>query len=116
MIGTAASAWTVFQLALRWRAARTSRRAGAFWPKPSLIALYALLGLQPLIAVAASMLHGDQATLFGIKLPPVLPVDVNSAVQADRLHGAVAVLLLILIALQVEHAMRMLRRRERKPN
>ena len=100
VIGTAAFAWTVLQLSWRWRSPRPPR-AVSTRPKPRLVAIYALLVLQPLIAMASSMLHGSHATVFGIPLPSVLPVEQDAARQVDRLHGVNAVLLLSLIALHV---------------
>ncbi len=110
IIGTAASVWTVLQLALRWQAPKASSKAAASWPRPSLLAIYILLLLQPLLAIASSMLHGDNATLFGIPLPSVLPTDQHAALQVDRLHGGNALLLLALIAFHVGKALQSFRR------
>ena len=93
VIGTVASVWTVLQLAARWWAPRVSRPAVASWPKPRLLAIYALLVLQPMLAIASSMLHGGHTTLFGILLPSVLPVSQHAALQVDRLHGGNAIAL-----------------------
>jgi cytochrome b561 len=104
VIGTVASVWTVLQLALRWWAPRASRKATASWPKARLLAIYALLVLQPMLAIASSMLHGDHVTLFGILLPSVLPMNQQAALQVDRLHGGNAIALLALIALHIGSA------------
>lgn len=105
VIGTIAFAWTILQLALRWRSPRAAK-AIASRPKPKLVAIYALLVLQPLLAIASSMLHGDHATIFGVPVPSVLPMDPHAALQVDRLHGGNALLLLTLIALHVRDALR----------
>ena len=114
VIGAAASAWTVLQLALRWHAPHATRRHADSRPKPMLVVIYALLVLQPLLAIAATMLHGDHATLFGIPLPSVLPVDRDAALQVSTLHGWNALLLLALIALQVGRVLRSLGNRPKQ--
>ena len=117
VIGTVATAWTALQLALRWRAPRVSGKTVASWPKPTLAVIYALLVLQPLLAIASSMLHGDHATLFGIPLPSVLPLDQHMARQVSRLHGGNALLLLALLTLHVGDGLRTLHRRSKqRPN
>ena len=114
VIGTAASAWTILQLGLRWRTPRAPGKAAPSWPKPTLAAIYALLLLQPLLAIAGAMLHGDHASLFGIRLPSVLPVDQRAAFQVNRLKGGNALLLLALIAVHLGDTLLSLRRRPRQ--
>lgn len=67
--------------------------------------MYTLLTLQPMLAIASSMLHGTRATLFWIPLPSVLPVNQWVAVQVDRVHGINAIVLLGVIAWQVASAL-----------
>lgn len=70
------------------------------------VAFYALLGLQPLLGLAASLLHGDQVTLFGrFALPAILPVDKPLAQRVFALHGWLALLLLALIGVHVVAAL-----------
>ena len=90
-------------------ARRLPPRAAASWPAPILAAVYLLLVLQPLLAITGSMLHGDRATMFGIPLPAVLPMDRGAALAVDRLHGGNAVLLLALIAAHIAATLRLLR-------
>lgn len=114
VIGTAASVWTVLQLGLKWRAPRAPRKAASSWPKPTLAVIYTLLVLQPLLAIAGAMLHGDHASLFGIGLPSILPVDQHAALQVSRLKGGNALLLLALIALHLGNVLPTLRWRSRQ--
>jgi cytochrome b561 len=66
----------------------------------SAILLYILLSVQPLLGLAASLLHGDRVVLFGnIELPAPLPVNKPLAHQIFQLHGWTALALLLLIGL-----------------
>jgi cytochrome b561 len=68
--------------------------------------LYVLLMLQPLLGLAASLLHGDRVVLFGaVKLPVWLPVNKALAHQLFQLHGWSAVALLTLIGLYAAAAL-----------
>jgi cytochrome b561 len=70
------------------------------------ILLYALLGLQPLLGLAASLLHGDRVVLFGgIALPGPLPVNKPLAHDIFQLHGWTAIALLLLIGLHAAAAL-----------
>lgn len=118
-VGAAASVWTALQLALkglRFRRARTGRFS---WPTPGLLAMYALLILQPVLAAASSMLHGAQASMFGVPLPPVLRADPSLGRRVDLLHGLNALLLLSIIGWQITEtlvALRDGRVKRRNPN
>jgi len=81
--------------ALQRRAARAT--AAAF---------YALLIAQPLLGLAASMLHGDRILVFGgVLVPNLLSPDRPLARQVFHLHGLAATLLLVLIGLHVAAAL-----------
>jgi cytochrome b561 len=70
------------------------------------ILLYALLGIQPLLGLLASQLHGDRVVLFGtIVLPSWLPVNKPLAHGIFQLHGWTAVALLLLIGLHAAAAL-----------
>ncbi|HWK44579.1 MAG TPA: cytochrome b/b6 domain-containing protein [Stellaceae bacterium] len=72
----------------------------------SVVAFYALLMLQPLLGLTASLLHGDRITVFGgVVIPLVLPVDRPYARLVFQVHGGVALLLLALIGLHVAAAL-----------
>ncbi len=68
--------------------------------------LYGLLLLQPLLGLAASLLHGDRVILFGsIEVPAWLPVDKPLAGRIFQLHGWTATALLALIGLHAAAAL-----------
>jgi len=68
--------------------------------------LYVLLMLQPLLGLAASLLHGDRVVLFGaVELPAWLPANRTLAHQLFKLHGWSAVALLTLIGLHASAAL-----------
>ena len=70
------------------------------------ILLYALLGIQPLLGLAASQFHGDRVVLFGtFGLPSWLPVNKPLAHDILQLHGWTAVALLLLIGLHAAAAL-----------
>ena len=95
----------MLQIILKWVVLR-DRLLKRAWPGLSLVVMYALLTLQPVLAIASSMLHGTRATLFWIPLPSVLPVNPWAALQVDRAHGINAIVLLGVIAWQVASALR----------
>jgi cytochrome b561 len=73
-----------------------------FAARLNVLALYALLFLQPLLGVVASMLHGDKIRLLGgVVVPDLLPVDRALAHSLFEAHGTVALLLLGLIGMHV---------------
>jgi hypothetical protein len=113
LIGAAASAWTMLQLTLKWVILRRRRASKLSWPGPGLLVMYAMLTLQPALAIASSMLHGTRATLFWTPLPSVLPANPWVALQIDRVHGINAVALLGVITWQIGSALRsVLRQRD----
>jgi len=72
----------------------------------NVIALYAVLIVQPLLGLVASMLQGDRIILFGsFVLPPLLPADRALAHQVFQVHGWTALLLLALIGLHMAAAL-----------
>jgi cytochrome b561 len=105
MIGVAASAWTVLRFVVRRRTPTVPQPARRLSVRASLATIYALLALQLLLALAGSMLHGDKTTLFGFRVPSILPVDPPLALRIDRLHGWNAVVLLALILMHVAAAL-----------
>jgi cytochrome b561 len=71
----------------------------------SAVLLYALLIAQPLLGLAASALHGDRIVLFGrFGLPRLLPEDRTLAHAVFQVHGAAALLCLVLIGLHATAA------------
>ena len=103
-------AWTGFRLALSRRSAHVPRTVPRQLPSAGLLVLYALLVLQPVLAVAGGMLHGKDVTLFGMALPSILPINHPVALRIDELHGWNALLLLGLIAMQIAGAFRAMHR------
>jgi superoxide oxidase len=74
--------------------------------RASVVTLYALLIVQPLLGLTASMLHGDRLALFGSAVPLLaLPVDRALAGQVFQAHGWIALLLLSLIGLHAAAAL-----------
>ena len=74
--------------------------------RANVVGLYSLLVLQPLLGLAASMLHGDRLVLLGgITVPSLLPVDRKLAHVAFQVHGTVALLLLGLIGMHAAAAL-----------
>jgi cytochrome b561 len=68
--------------------------------------LYALLVLQPLLGLGASMLHGDRIrVLGGLTLPDITPVDRKLANMLFGVHGTVALILLALLGMHVAAAL-----------
>jgi hypothetical protein len=102
-VGAAASAWTALQIFLKGLALHRGRReiAKASWPHPGLMALCALMTLQPTLAIASSMLHGSPVTIFGVPVLSVLPVSLKLAGMVDQFHLFNALILLSVIAVQV---------------
>jgi len=75
--------------------------------RASVIALYVLLAVQPLMGLAASMLNGSRIVVFGvIQLPSLLAVNEPLARQVLEVHGWSALLLLALIGLHLGTALR----------
>jgi cytochrome b561 len=74
--------------------------------------MYAMLTLQPALAIASSMLRGTRTTLFWLPLPSELPTNPWVARQIDRVHGINAVVLLGVIAWQIGGALRKRNARE----
>ena len=75
--------------------------------RASVITLYAALIVQPLLGLAASMLHGGRIMLFGdVVLRPLLPVDRALAHQVfHQVHAWTALVSLALIGLHVTAAL-----------
>lgn len=72
----------------------------------SVISLYALLIGQPLLGLAASILHDERVVLFGgFVLPRRLPLDPTLAHGLFQVHRAVGWMLLALIGLHVAAAL-----------
>jgi cytochrome b561 len=115
VIAGSASVWTALRFILRQRrphmppAPDVPRAPAHLSERVSLVLLYTLLVLQPLLALAGSMLHGNHTTVFGFAVPSILPVDQLLAVHIDHLHGGNAVLLLALIAIHIVAAVRKIR-------
>ena len=68
--------------------------------------LYAALLAMPLLGWAASATAGDEVRLFGFALPDVLAMDEALSDRLFALHGAVAWVVLTLVALHVAGALR----------
>ena len=73
--------------------------------KSTTIALYALLLIQPLLGITASLLHGDRVSLFGFGALPLL-LQQNRALsrQIFALHGAAALAILALVSVHAAAA------------
>jgi cytochrome b561 len=110
-LGTTILLITLIRLAIRRRTRIPPLPAGLpaaqrVAARASAILLYALLGMQPLLGLAASQLHGDRVVLFGaIRLPPWLPVNKPLAHDLFQLHGWTALALLLLIGLHAAAAL-----------
>jgi cytochrome b561 len=103
MIGVAALAWTGLRLARRpslLRPAQIARTLGDTWAKAdsSIIFLYALLMLQPVLEIAGRALAGCGLVVCGVA---VLPANASLAQDIVRVHGFNALLLLVLIGAQI---------------
>ncbi len=73
--------------------------------RANVIGLYALLVLQPMLGLSASMLHGDRLVLpGGLVVPDLLPFDRKLAHTVFQVHGIVALILLGLIGMHVAAA------------
>lgn len=98
---------TLLRLAIRLRSPAPPPPAGMpalqrLAARANVVALYALLLLQPLAGLIGSMLHGDRIRVFGnILLPSLLRVDRPFARQVFEAHGWIATALLALIGLHV---------------
>jgi cytochrome b561 len=115
LIAMCAFAWT----ALRF-IGRSLRSPSPQFPAPlparaGLLTLYALLALQPALALTGSMLRGHATTLFGVAVPSILPVDPSLALRIDHLHAWNALLLLALISMHVVAELRRVRHRASHP-
>jgi cytochrome b561 len=74
--------------------------------RASVVTLYTLLIVQPLLGLTASMLHGDRIVVFGsVVLPPLLPSDRALAHRIFLVHGWVALAMLALIGVHVAAAL-----------
>lgn len=75
--------------------------------RANVVGLYALLLLQPLLGLTASMLHGDRLVFLGglVVLPDLLPIDRKLAHVVFQVHGTVALLLLGLIVMHLAAAL-----------
>jgi cytochrome b561 len=75
--------------------------------RASVITLYAVLIVQPLLGLAASMLHGGRTMVFGsVVLRPLLPVDRAFAHQVfHRVYAWTSLALLALIGMHVVAAL-----------
>jgi cytochrome b561 len=81
----------------------TAQRLAA---KLSAISLYAALITQPVLGLAASILHGDRVVLFGgFVLPRLLPGDRRLAHALFEVHGAAAAAFLAVIGLHIAAAL-----------
>jgi len=67
--------------------------------------LYALMVLVPLLGWAAVSAFPARGILFGLSLPPILPVNADLAKILLQLHGYAAVAMLVLIAAHFAGAM-----------
>src|ERR1700756_4547346 len=74
--------------------------------KATVVALYMLLAVQPLLGLAASMLQGDHILVFSrILVPSFLPINRPLARLIFTMHGWAALLLLALIGVHVAAAL-----------
>ncbi len=106
VIGLAVLMWTALRLARQPRSLKprmivTTTKEWLLTMRLSLAMLYALLVLQPLLALSARMLAGERIAVWGMAVPSVLPVNVPLARDVAYAHGWNAVLLLALIAAHV---------------
>jgi cytochrome b561 len=111
VIATSALAWTALRFILRQRGSGVSAVPPHLLERASLILLYALLALQPVLALAGSMLHGSDTTMFGFAVPSILPVNQPLALRIVHLHGWNAVLLLAMVVMHIVAALRKVRYR-----
>ncbi len=74
--------------------------------RASVVSLYALLLLQPLLGLGATMLHGDRLVLLGGLMLPIL-LSRNPAVShlVFEAHGVVALVLLAVVGMHVGAAL-----------
>ena len=80
-----------------------SRRYAA---RASIVVLYALLVVQPLLSLAGSLLRGDGITVFGtIVVPAFLPANQSLAHLVFQMQGWNALLLLVLIGVHIAAAL-----------
>jgi cytochrome b561 len=101
-------------LRLAWRQSAQARLPAAkalavprLAARASVIALYVLVAVQPLMGLAASMLNGSRIVVFGvIQLPSLLAVNEPLARQVLEVHGWAALLLLALISLHLGTSLR----------
>ncbi len=72
----------------------------------SIVVLYALLVVQPLLSLTGRMLRGERITVFGnIAMPAVLSANQPLAHLVFRLQGWNALLLLVLISMHIAAAL-----------
>ena len=86
--------------------------------RASIVVLYGLLVVQPLLSVAGIMLRGDRVTVFGsIALPSLFPANQPLAHRVSDLQGWNALLLLMLIGMHIAAALyqHRIRRGEARP-
>ena len=85
-----------------------SRTSGAprLLDRASVVALYVLLAVQPLMGLMSSMLHGSRIVVFGgLELPSFVAENEPLARQIRAVHGWVALLLLAVIGVHVAVAL-----------
>jgi cytochrome b561 len=103
IIGLAVLAWTGLRLARRpdmLRPARLVRTLGEYWTQAdgSVMIVYGLLMLQPVLEMAGRALAGCGLMVYGVA---VLPANASLAQDIVRLHGFNALALLVLIGAQI---------------
>jgi cytochrome b561 len=102
VVGLAATLWTVLRMVLTGAIRRVyQRKVGAARLSPDTLVLYALLLLQPTLALASSMLHGSRTTIFWIYVPSVLPASPLVAEFVDYAHLINTLALLAVIIVQI---------------
>jgi cytochrome b561 len=110
-LGIAILLITVLRVVIRQRTRVPSLPANLPAAQPWLarigaVSLYALLILQPMLGLAASVLHGDRIVLFGtLALPRLLTEDRAMAHALFQVHGTAASAFLALIGLHATAAL-----------
>jgi cytochrome b561 len=101
LLVAAVTLWTGLRLVLRWQTMHASRMRMRAMREPGRVVLYALLALQPSLAVAADMMRSGEVRVFGVLVPSVLPLNAAAAHVLALLHGWNAVLLLVVIGVHI---------------
>jgi cytochrome b561 len=115
-IGLTVLIWTALRLvrrpcSVKPRMIVTTTREWLLTMRFSLVMLYALLILQPLLAVSGRMLAGEPIVVWGLVVPSVLATNEALAREVAQAHGWNAVVLLALIgghvAVELSHRSKM---------